>query len=150
MTAGERLIDTNVLVHAYVHLDARKQTVAQALVLAIWNDGGGLTTIQNLCEFFAVATSKIERPMPVDQAGRIVKEILGSTKWRVLDRRPGTVVQAIELVILHRASFWNALIAACMLEHGIGSIVTENERDFKKIPGMTVINPFKAHLKRHD
>jgi len=37
-----------------------------------------------------------------------------------------------------------------MLEHGIGSIVTENERDFKKIPGMTVINPFKAHLKRHD
>lgn len=99
MTAGERLIDTNVLVHAYVHLDARKQPAAQALVPAIWNDGGGFTTIQNLCEFFAVVTSKIERPMPTEQAGCIVKEII---------------------------------------------------RDFRKIPGLTVINPFKVPLKRHD
>lgn len=29
------------------------------------------------------------------------------------------------------------------------AIVTENERDFKKIPGLTVINPFKVQLK-HD
>jgi predicted nucleic acid-binding protein len=77
-----------------------------------------------------------------------VKEILGSTKWRVLDRGPGTVAQAIEFVTLHRASFWDALIAACMLEHGITTIVTENERDFTKMPGLTVINPFKARVKR--
>jgi hypothetical protein len=30
-----------------------------------------------------------------------------------------------------------------MLEHDIHTIVTENERDFKKIPGITVVNPFK-------
>lgn len=148
MTAGERLIDTNVLVHAYVLLDARKQAVAEALVLPIWKDGGGLTTMQNLCEFFHVAMSKIERPMPADQAGRIVKEILSSTKWHVLDRGIGTVVQAIELVTLHHASFWDAMIAACMLEHGVTTIVTENERDFTKIPGLTVINPFKARAQR--
>ena len=150
MTAGERLIDTNILVHAYVLLEARKQTAAQALVLDLWKDGGGLTTMQNLCEFFHVATSKIKRPMPADQAGRIVKEILSSTKWHVLDRGVGTVVQAIELVILHRASFWDALIAACMLEHGVSTIVTENEQDFKRIPGITVTNPFKVHAKRYD
>ena len=28
------------------------------------------------------------------------------------------------------------------------SIVTENERDFKRIPGITVSNPFKERVKR--
>ena len=52
-------------------------------------------------------------------------------------------MQAIELVKLYRAPFWDALIAATMLEHGIDTIVTENERDFKKIPGITIINLFQ-------
>lgn len=81
--------------------------------------------------------------MPVEQAESIVQEILGSEKWCVLDRQKDTVLHAIELVKLHRAPFWDALIVACMLEHGIHTIVTENERDFKKIPGITVVNPFK-------
>lgn len=91
---------------------------------------------------------KLERPMLVDQAGSIVREILDSAKWRVLDRREETVVQAIELVKFHRVPFWDALIAACMLEHGVSVIVTENERDFKRIPGITVVNPFKVRKRR--
>jgi predicted nucleic acid-binding protein len=42
-----------------------------------------------------------------------------------------------------RVPFGDALIAACMLERDIHTIVTENERDCKKIPGITVLNPFK-------
>jgi hypothetical protein len=30
-----------------------------------------------------------------------------------------------------------------MKENGIDTIITENEKDFKKIPGIKVINPFK-------
>ncbi len=148
MTAAERLIDTNVLVHAYVFLDTKKHASARETLLPIWNEGGGFTTVQNLCEFFVVVTKKIERPMPVDQAGSIVREILSSVKWRVLDRREGTVVQAIDFVKLHRLSLWDALIAACMLEHGVHTVVTENERDFRKVPGIGVINPFKPGVKR--
>ena len=148
MTDGERLIDTNVLVHGYVLLGANKQALARDIISPIWQEGGGVTTVQNLCEFFAVATKKVKTPMPVDRAQSIVKQILGSTKWRVLDRREGTVLQGIELVKLHRVPFWDALIAACMLESGIHTIVTENERDFKRIPGITVINPFKERVRR--
>jgi len=57
-------------------------------------------------------------------------------------------LSAIELVKLHRAPFWDALIAACMLEHGVRTIVTENERDFKRIPGIMALNPFKARVQR--
>jgi predicted nucleic acid-binding protein len=86
--------------------------------------------------------------MPVDRAGEIVREILDSPKWRVLDRRNETVTRAIGLVKCQRVPFWDALIAACMLEHGVRTIVTENERDFKRIPGITVVNPFKARAQR--
>jgi hypothetical protein len=59
----------------------------------------------------------------------------------VIDRNAGTIMKAMEIVESVRAPFWDALIAACMLEHGIEIIVTENEKDFKKIPGITVVNP---------
>ncbi len=148
MTDGERLLDTNVLVHAYVRLDETKQVTASAIVLPIWEGGGGVTTLQNLCEFFAVATKKVARPMPTNQAENIVREILASTKWRVVDRREETDLHAMELVRQRRVPFWDALIAACMLENAIGTIVTENERDFKKVPGITITNPFKTARRR--
>jgi len=143
MIDGEKLIDTNVLVHGYVLLNANKQASARDIILPIWQEGGGLTTTQNLCEFFTVATRKVKTPMPIDRAESVVKEILRSAKWRVIDRSEGSVLHAIELVKLHHVPFWDALIAACMLEHGVHAITTENERDFKKVPGITVINPFK-------
>jgi predicted nucleic acid-binding protein len=148
MTDGERLLDTTVLVHAYVRLDETKQVTASSIVLPIWENGGGVTTLQNLCEFFVVATKKVARPMPINQAENIVREVVASTKWRVLDRREETVAHAMELVRQRRVPFWHALIAACMLENAIGTIVTENERDFKKVPGITINNPFKAARRR--
>jgi hypothetical protein len=42
-------------------------------------------------------------------------------------------MKAMEIVQSVRAPFWDALIAACMLEHGVEVIVTENEKDFKNI-----------------
>ena len=52
------------------------------------------------------------------------------------------------MVKLYRAKFWDALIAACMLEHGVETIVTEDGADFRKIPGITVVNPFKPRTGR--
>lgn len=144
MTDGDRLVDTNVFVHAYILLDPKKQASAREVILPVWEQGGGITTLQNLCEFFFVATRRVRRPMAVDQASGIVREFLRSPRWRVLDRREETIVQAIELVRQHRIPFWDALIAACMLEYGVQVVVTENERDFKRIRGITVINPFKS------
>ncbi len=39
--------------------------------------------------------------------------------------------------------FWDALIAETMLENGVSTIYTENEKDFKKMRGINAINPFK-------
>ena len=147
MNGEPRLIDTVVLVHAYTVADDYKHRTALSLMERVWGGEEAVTTLQNLCEFFFVAIGKVQKPISASAAETVVKGILTGSQWRVIDRSPETVSKAIELVQLHRAAFWDALIAACMLEHGIHTIVTENERDFRRVPGITVINPFRAKVK---
>jgi predicted nucleic acid-binding protein len=54
MTGDMRLIDTNVLVHAYTVSDQRKHEVALSLVEKVWEGEAAATTLQNLCELFSV------------------------------------------------------------------------------------------------
>jgi predicted nucleic acid-binding protein len=148
MNGEPRLIDTVVLVHAYTVSDDEKHRVALSLIERVWGGEEATTTLQNLCEFFFVVTRKVAKPISASAAETIVKGISTATQWRVIDRSPETFFKAIELVKLHRLPFWDTLIAACMLENGIHTVVTENERDFKRIPGITVINPFKERVRR--
>ena len=147
MPGDHRLVDTNILVHAYTVSDERKHRAAVALVEPIWGGQQATTTLQNLCEFFVVVTRKVAKPLSPAEAQVIVEGVLAASPWRVIDRGPGTVRKAIGLVKAYRASFWDALIAACMLEHGVPTTVTENEADFRKIPGITVLNPFKTGVR---
>jgi predicted nucleic acid-binding protein len=143
--AENRLLDTNVLVYAYDVSEKRRCEIAKALVDVVWDSGGGVVTFQNLSEFFFAVTRKVQKPVPIVDAKTIVSDISRSSRWMVIDRNAGTLMKAMDIGN-NRAPFWDALIAACMLEHGIEVIVTENEKDFKNIPGITVMNPFKTRV----
>ncbi len=148
MAVENSLIDTNVLVYAYDVSEKAKRQVARALLDKVWDRGGGVVTLQNLSEFFVAVTEKVQKPIPVSSARTIISDILRSKRWLVIDRQARTIMRAIDLVERTGTPYWDALIAACMLEHGVSLIVTENEWDFKRIPGITVINPFKRVVKR--
>jgi predicted nucleic acid-binding protein len=148
MRGDNRLIDTNILVYAYDVSERAKRHVARAVLDEVWDQGGGVLTLQNLSEFVVAVTRKVEHPIALSSARTILADILRSGRWLVIDRQAQTIMAAIELVERTGAPYWDALIAASMLEHGITTIVTENERDFKKIHGLTVINPFKARAQR--
>jgi len=140
----EKLIDTNILVYAYNTSEENKHIVAKGIVTEIWNKGGGVITLQNLSEFFVVVTKKVEHPLSINDARIIINDIINSTKWLIIDRDDKILLKSIELVENTGIHLWDALIAACMLENGIGVIVTENENDFNKINGIQVINPFSS------
>jgi len=144
MSADLRLIDTNILVQAYTIADETKHRIALAVVESMWKGEKAVTTVQNLCEFFSVVTRKVTKPITPAAAEVIVRGITTGGQWQVIDRRLETVFNAAEFVKVHHVPFWDALLAACMLEHGVHTIVTENERDFKRIPGITVVNPCKT------
>jgi predicted nucleic acid-binding protein len=106
MNGESRLIDTNVLVYAYDISEKVKRRIARALLDDVWDQGGGVVTLQNLSEFFVVVTKKVENPIPIASAHTIISDILRSQRWLVIDRRADTLMKAIELVGRHGAPFW--------------------------------------------
>lgn len=142
MIAERKLIDTNILVYAYDITEREKHSICKAIIKEVWLKGGGIVTLQNLMEFFAVVTRKVEKPLPTKVAKIIVEDILQSDKWTIIDRNEDTFLKAMELVSKHHTSFWDTLIAACMLENNVKEILTENIKDFENIPGIIAINPF--------
>ncbi len=142
MNDERRLIDTNILVHAYVLADDRKHAIAKSIIQEIWNEGTGITTLQNVCEFFFVVTRKVKHPIPVHKARVVIERLINTPHWQVIDRDETTLYQAIQLVEQYNIPFWDALISACMLQNEIATILTEDVADFKKVQSIKAINPF--------
>ncbi len=139
---SDKLIDTNILVYAYDTSEGEKHEISRDILRRIWKEGGGVVCLQNLMEFFVVITKKVENPVDIADAMAIVKDLLKSNKWRIIDRDVDTFLSAISLVSEHEIHLWDAVIAACMKENDITEIVTEDKEDFEKIPDIKVIVPF--------
>ena len=82
MTDELRLIDTNILVHAYTVSDEQKHEAALSLVEKIWEGESASTTLQNLCELFSVITRKVAKPVSASSAAMIVEGILTAVSHR--------------------------------------------------------------------
>lgn len=139
---ADRIIDTNILVYAYDISEGEKHSASRDLLTQIWKEGGGVVCLQNLMEFLVVITSKVERPIKVIEAGAIIEDFLKSERWKIIDRDADTFLKAVNLVSEYGIHLWDAVIVACMKENDIKEIVTENKKDFEKVPGIRVTVPF--------
>lgn len=93
-------------------------------------------------EFFVIITDKVENPISVTEAKTLIEDFLKSDNWRIIDRDADTFLNAVDLVSEHKIHLWDAVIAACMKENDITEIVTENKKDFEKVPDIKVTIPF--------
>lgn len=139
---SNKLIDTNIIVYAYDTSEGGKHRASRNLLRQIWKEGGGVICLQNLMEFFVIITRKVENPIDVGEAKTIVEDFLKSDNWRIIDRDTDTFFKAIDLVAEHKVHFWDAVIAACMEENDLTEIITENKKDFEKIPHIQITIPF--------
>jgi predicted nucleic acid-binding protein len=138
----DRLIDTNILVYAYDISEGKKHEIAKDILKQIWIEGGGVVCLQNLMEFFVIITQKVENPIDAMIAKDIVYDFIRSERWTIIDRDADTFLSAIELVSEFNIHLWDAAIAASMKENNITEIVTENVKDFGKVPYIKVVFPF--------
>ena len=75
----------------------------------------------------------------------IAKGMVYGSSWSVVDYGSKTVIKALECVgSLGNVSLFDALISETMKESGISQIMTENVKDFVRIPSIRIINPFKS------
>ncbi len=138
-----RFIDTSIIVYAYDLSEKKKRAKCKILVESGFKGESQLVVSnQILAELFVVLTKKIENPISAEDAKTIVDGIVESDNWVKRDYNSDTVKGAIlRTSKIKNAHFWDALIAQTMLENQIHEIYTENVKDFRKFPGIKVINP---------
>ncbi len=138
-----RLVDTNILVYAYDRSERKKHELAKEAVKSNWARQTGALSIQNLVEFHSIVTGKIQKPLALDRAKQIVLDLIDG--FEILKYSESTIINAINNQAIYKIPFWDALIVATMEENSIETIITENEKDFKKVKWVKTINPFKKN-----
>jgi len=136
-----RLIDTNILVYAYDRSYLKKHKIAKEVVKTSWQTKSGVLSIQNLAEFYSIITRKVQKPIAISKAKQIILDLIEG--FEILRYSEQTIVSAIDNQMIYGIPFWDSLIVATMEENSIDTIITENEKDFKKVEWLNVINPFK-------
>lgn len=134
------LIDSNILVYAYDSSDKVKQQQALAFLRSI-AQVKPIVSIQNLVEFHATVTEKIEHRISIEESKSRVMKMAGV--FSVLIYTPSTLLLAADIQHAHKIHFFDALLVATMKEFGIHTIYTENTKDFTKIPWLNVVNPLR-------
>jgi len=143
MSGSPPLIDTNVLVYLFDADAPKKRRVSKDLVSACWRSEVRYSvSAQNLAEFSVVVTEKVEKPMPVEDVKRFIRDIQGFDGWNVVGYGGETILRAHDIRDRYRVHFWDALLAATMIESGIDTIITEDAH-LLRIPGISVTNPYR-------
>ncbi len=137
------LVDSNMLVYVFDKSEPEKQQICTELLDACWDgEREYAVSVQNLSEFYVIATNKIENPISRKTARIFVTSVVRFRNWKVINFDAETVVDAIKLNETYGIHYWDAVLAATMKKHEIFSIYTE-DKHFKKIPWLTRINPLK-------
>ena len=140
----EIFFDTTILVYAHDITETTKRNICKPLIESVFKgESLGVVSNQVLAELFSVLTTKMKASLPKEVAEKIVLDFIESSSWNKINYDTNTVKIAMFTSKIHNTSFWDSLICETMKENGIDKIYTENEKNFKKIPGIKVINPLK-------
>ena len=141
---GRVLIDTNVLIYATLENDPRFERSRELLL--VQDESERFTSVQNLAEMYPNLTGpKMERPDEPAVACAKIRSIASLSNLQVLPLTGDVQSIALELCEKYgitRQRYYDAQLAATMIAHGIPTLVTENDGDFKGMTEIQAVNPF--------
>ncbi|MBI4823922.1 MAG: PIN domain-containing protein [Nitrospirae bacterium] len=140
MTGDKVFLDTNILIYAYDTTAGKKHELSKGIVVDLWNSGLGHLSTQVLQEFFVAMTRKIPKPVSAELAKDIIKDLL---KWDVVIADGDSILDAIEIHIRYKFSFWDSMVIGSAIKAGAGLLLSEDLSDKQEIEGLKIKNPFK-------
>jgi len=141
--SDERIfLDTNIIVYAYDRDAGRKHEIAKALLIDLWNAKGGVLSTQVLQEFYVTVTKKIASPLPPESAREIIEDFL---TWEVVTNDGEAVLEAIDLQISEKISYWDALVVAAAGKGRADVLLSEDLSDGRKFGDLSIRNPFAGY-----
>lgn len=131
-------IDTNILVYCMDNSYPEKKDKCRYLLRSLGGDTLGVISTQVMQEFFVVVTEKLG----VDPL--VAKDLLhGFSRFETVIITQEIIFEAIDLSILKRISFWNALIVASAESANCAVIWTEDLSSGQTIRGVRIENPIQ-------
>ena len=135
--------DTNILVYAIDSQAGERHRMALDLVRRS-SGRDCVVTLQALAELFRALTGK-HRISPVDAAG-IVQDWRDAVPVFAADEM--CLTDAIDAVVAHSWSFWDAMIWATAKRAGCRLLLSEDGQDGRTFGGVTIVNPFVTPQSR--
>lgn len=131
-------VDTNILVYAHDRSTGAKHNKARELVEALWDSGGGVLSTQVLQELCVNLRRKSGSPLSLDEVRLLIRDYAA---WEVVTNTPDSVLEALEIEIRYRVSFWDALIIQAARQAGASVLYSEDLAAGQRYGTIRVINP---------
>ena len=100
-------VDTNSLVYAHDRSAGIKHERAQMLVEELLDSGRGVLSTQVLQELCINLRRKVRTPVPMEEVRLLLRDY---ATWDVIINNSQSVLEALDLEVRYRTSFWDALI----------------------------------------
>ncbi len=142
MIGDKIFLDTNIFIYAHDSSAREKHKISKEIVVDLWTSGLGLVSTQVLQEFFVNITSKIPKPLDVKLAKEIVKDFL---KWDVVVNDGESILEAIEIHLRYKYSFWDSMIVGAAIRGGATLLLSEDLSDGQTIDSVKIKNPFLGY-----
>ncbi|HWY59960.1 MAG TPA: PIN domain-containing protein [Terriglobales bacterium] len=115
-----------------------KHERARELVERLWVSGHGVLSTQVLQELCISLRRKVARPLPVEEIRRLIQDYVC---WEITINTPESVLQALEIEVRYKISFWDALILQGAETSGAVGLYSEDLAGGQKYGPIQVINP---------
>lgn len=137
-------VDTNILIYAHdrsrVHDRGAsiKHERARQLIEGLWASGQGVLSTQVLQELCVNLRRKVARPLAVDEIRQLIHDYMS---WEVVVNTPEAVIQALEIEVRYKTSFWDALILQAAEQSGASILYSEDLAARQRYGTVQVVNP---------
>ena len=139
MQGDKTFVDSNLIIYAYDVSAGKKHEVASKIMLDLWNSELGVLSTQVLQEFFVNITQKIPKPLTVKSAKEIINDLL---KWEVVINDGESIINAIEIQLRYKYSFWDSMILESAISSGAAILLSEDFSKGQIVEGLKIKNPF--------
>lgn len=131
-------VDTNILVYAHDRSAGVKHQRAQMLLEQLWDSGRGVLSTQVLQELCINLRRKASQPLPVEEVRQLIRDY---STWEIVTNTAESVLQALDIEMRYKTSFWDALIFQAAESSGASILYSEDLATGQRYGAIQVVNP---------
>ena len=131
-------VDTNILVYAHDRSAGLKHQRAQMLLEQLWDSGQGVLSTQVLQELCINLRRKASQPLPVEEVRQLIRDY---STWEIVTNTAESVLQALDIEVRYKTSFWDALIFQAAESSGASLLYSEDLATGQRYGTIQVVNP---------